>query len=779
MKSLNQDRKLNNILGQERVLPREMLNKWNKITQGDLLQFYALADLGKNLEFQKNWILLGKKFLVVLEVDQDKTKRDTILGFQVFHLKEVSKLVITDMRGLGILKVFWKPLDRPQEFFFSRRQEQFFYTLVSRFKERKQVISQCENHEGHVGHEKNHYQERSLEQVHQDYDEKLRQNLNTDFLLNEKGSRKIVWRLLAYLLPYKSYLIWGSIGMVFMTVFSLIPPFISGRLIDTVIRPYEMGSLSLVDAQKLGVFLLGGLVATYLFKEFFTWMRLRTMSVLGEFVASDLRKELFTHLQKLGLDFYASKQTGSIISRVSSDTDRIWDFVAVGVVELVISVMLLMGLGIFLIGLDLKLGLIIVLPIPFYLGMIFYHGEILRKIFLKAFRKWSDVTDVLADSIPGIKVVKSFNNESYERARFFKTNQSVTKEFNNIHLSWTRFWPVLMVAIHALTSIVWYLALTRIINTESDLETLTAGTFVSILLYLTMFIQPIEIIGQMSRMLNRATSSAYRIFEILDTRPSDMETRKDASKISLKGNIEFQNVSFSYDGVREVLKGVSFRVEKGEMIGLVGSSGSGKSTLMNLLTGFYEPTKGKIFFDGHELSQLDVGHLRRQIGVVLQDSYLFHGTILENIRYGKQDARFTEIVEAAKVANAHEFILSLPLGYDTVVGEKGHTLSGGERQRIAIARAILLDPPLLILDEATSSVDTETEYKIQKAIDHLSRGRTVLAIAHRLSTLKKAHKIVAFHKGKVKEIGSHQELLQKEKGLYKKLFDLQVKVMNH
>jgi len=288
-----------------------------------------------------------------------------------------------------------------------------------------------------------------------------------------------------------------------------------------------------------------------------------------------------------------------------------------------------------------------------------------------------------------------------------------------------------------------------------------------------MFQAPIEVIGQIARMVNRATSSAHRIFEVLDATAKLKEQKGGVALNPLVGRVDFEDVGFSYNGVSQVLKNISFSVRPGEMIGIVGYSGAGKSTLMQLLCRFWEVTSGEILIDGYPLKELDIKSYRRQVGMVLQDPYLFHGTMMSNISYGKEGATFEEIVAASKAANCHEFISKLPQGYETMIGERGQTLSGGERQRVSIARAVLMDPKVLILDEATSSVDTKTEKKIQEALDRLSRGRTVFAIAHRLSTLKNADRILVMDDGKLVENGTHLELLENKKGLYTKLIEMQ------
>jgi ATP-binding cassette subfamily B protein len=330
-----------------------------------------------------------------------------------------------------------------------------------------------------------------------------------------------------------------------------------------------------------------------------------------------------------------------------------------------------------------------------------------------------------------------------------------------------------MFAVHATTVLVWYFAVPRLLG---DGPALSAGAFVSFLLYTTMMVGPIEVIGQMARTMNRATSSAHRVFEVLDSEPEVRDTPAPVQLDPVRGRVTFENVTFAYDGVRQVLRGVSFDVAPGELIGLVGPSGGGKSTVVSLIARFYDVSSGGVKIDGIDVRTLDTAHYRRQLGMVLQDPYLFHGTVVDNIRYGMPDASLGDVITAAKAANAHDFICKLAQGYDTVVGERGHTLSGGERQRISIARAVLRNPRILILDEATSSVDTETEREIQEALDRLVAGRTVFAIAHRLSTLRKASRLFVLENGRLEEHGTHRELLDRPEGTYRRLYELQLQL---
>mgnify|MGYP000514802022 CR=1 FL=1 len=310
--------------------------------------------------------------------------------------------------------------------------------------------------------------------------------------------------------------------------------------------------------------------------------------------------------------------------------------------------LLLLGLGTILLLLDWRLGLVMTLPVALLCAAIYLHGERLQGLFLRAWRKWSNVTDVLSDTIPGMRVVKAFNQEEREKQRFDARNRDVTAEFNAIHRSWTTFWPALMFAIHAMTVLVWAFAVPRLIGTEAGgVATLSAGTFVAFLLYMTMFIAPIEIIGQMARIANRATSSAHRVFEVLDTEPEVVDRPEPVVCEQLRGHVQFEDVTFGYDGVRQVIRGVSLEVKPGETIGLVGPSGGGKSTLINLLARFYDVTGGRILIDGIDLRELDSGSYREQLGMVLQDPYLFFGTVAENIRYGLPEATERDILARA------------------------------------------------------------------------------------------------------------------------------------
>jgi ATP-binding cassette, subfamily B, bacterial len=581
----------------------------------------------------------------------------------------------------------------------------------------------------------------------------------------------IILRLLSYLRPYRRQVAIGMGAAALVTALSLVPAYLAGYLIDHVVRPTQQGQLGREAASQIALLCVAAIAGAYLLRSLLVWIRLRFMTFLGEYVARDLRTEIYDHLQTLSLSFFSRKKTGSLITRVTSDTDRLWDFLAFGIVDVSLSAVMLVGIGAVLINLDWRLGLVMTLPVPLLCLFIFLNGKQLERYFLRAWRRWSAVTDVVSDTIPGIRVIKAFNQEGAERRRFGDRNHAAAAEFNQIHRVWTRFWPALTFGIHALTVGVWFLALPRLLGTGAP--ALSLGTFVSFLLYSTMFAGPIEVIGQMTRVMNRATSSAHRIFEVLDTEPEVVDAPTPVRIEPLAGRVGFEAVSFGYDPSRLVLRQMTFDVLPGEMIGLVGPSGGGKTTVANLIARFHDPLAGTVRIDGIDLRTVDTGSYRRQVGMVLQDPYLFHGTIADNIRYGLPDAAIDQVVAAARTANAHDFVCRLPHGYDTIVGERGHTLSGGERQRISIARALLHDPRILILDEATSSVDTETERKIEEAMHRLIAGRTVFAIAHRLSTLRRASRLFVIEEGRLAESGTHAELMSNPTSTYRRLVELQ------
>src|SRR5690349_473701 len=729
-------------------LRRRIETSWH----GAPVQLYALADLDHALRLTQVWVALGPDQLAVARPldGHDRWEITTVARARIQAVREAPGLSANTLTILG--RASDPPLAALR---YSHRQRHAFENL-------KFVLE-----EAIAG--------RQVAPPDADaaYAASVARPIRDAQALVAGRRVAVIRRLLGYLAPYRRELTLGMAAATLITLVSLVPPYLAGYLIDRVVRPAQEGRLDIGRAGAIAWLAVGAMALVYLIRQGAAVARLRLMAVLGEWVARDLRAELYEHLQRLSLAFFSRKRTGSLITRVSADTDRLWEFLAFGVVDVSLSLVMLAGLGAVLLSLDWRLGLVMTIPVPLFCWGIYRYGEALNRRFLRVWRKWSRLTDVLSDTMPGIRVVKAFNQEAREVARFAGHNDDATNEINRLHASWTTFWPLLMLAVHATTLGVWVLALPRLLTTDPALST---GTFISFLLYTTMFVGPIEVIGQMVRTMNRATTSAHRVFEVLDTEPEVTDAAHPVRLEPVRGRVTFENVTFAYDGVRQVLCGVSFDVAPGELIGLVGPSGGGKTTIVNLIARFYDVTGGRIAIDGVDVRQLETGHYRRQIGMVLQDPYLFHGTVLENIRYGLPAASLDQAVASAQAANAHDFICKLQHGYDTVVGERGHTLSGGERQRVSIARAILHDPRILILDEATSSVDTETEREIQEALERLIAGRTVFAIAHRLSTLRRASRLFVIADGRLMESGTHAQLMETAGGKYRRLYEMQVQL---
>ena len=583
----------------------------------------------------------------------------------------------------------------------------------------------------------------------------------------------VVRRLLGYLKPYGLQLGAGMAAAVFLAVASLVPPYLTGMLVDDVLEPFQFGDAPYEHAWKSAVLLVGVITGAFVLRFLFLWVRLHIMAIIGEYVAHDMRRDAYAQVQRFSVRYFSKNQTGSIVSRVGSDTDRIWEFVAFGVVEVSLSVITLLALSVILLTMDRVLGLVMVVPVPLMIWAILANGKKMQGLYTRAWRKWSNLNDVITDTIPGIRVVKAFHQEKYERERFGDRNREMLDTLNRVHGSWTKFWPLLMLAIQGISIAIYWVALPRLFAEPGSATHLSLGTLVTFLLFMGMFFQPIEVFGQMSRMLNRSLSSARRVFELIDTEPGSHESTEGVRLEPVKGAIEFRDVSFGYEAVRPVLRGVSFKIEPGELIGVVGPSGAGKTTLANLIVRFYDANDGGVFVDGVDVGDLDVGHFRSQVGMVEQSPFLFHGTVFDNIRYGRRDADPEAVIEAARVAKAHGFICRMSQGYDAMVGQRGQTLSGGERQRLALARALLNKPRILILDEAMSSVDSETEEAIRESLDKDAKGMTVFAIAHRLSSLRGADRILVMKEGRLVEQGTPEELMEKKDGAYRKLKDLQ------
>ena len=583
--------------------------------------------------------------------------------------------------------------------------------------------------------------------------------------------RKILFRLLDFVKPYKARAIAGASIAIITTIAALVVPGLTQPIVDE-------GLGAKAQSPNVGLFLayVAAMAGLIVFTSVGRGLQSRLMAGLGSRVARNVRDTAYRHLHKLSLSFFSRRQTGNLVTRVTSDSDRLWDFVAFTVVEAAVALLTIVGVGVALFVANWRLACFVLIPIPVMTGVtLFFHSR-LHRFFYRLHHLWGRMTAVIADALPGVRVIKAFSQEEREIKRFGDKNVQVYDQEMEMIGVWTVFGPMMMFCANVGTIVIWLLGgwwVIRDFNKPPDQALMTVGTLVAFTIYMGMFYRPVHMVAHMDRMLNRAATSAQRIFEVLDTEPAIFSRTVAHKPSQIHGHIELRNVIFSYDGIRRVLKNISVDIPAGKMLGLAGPSGGGKTTMVNLICRFYDVLDGAILIDGVDVRDYDLPTLRRQIGVVLQESFLFHGTVTENIAYGKPEATLEEIIEATKAANAHDFIVGFPDGYDTIVGERGQTLSGGERQRISIARAILNNPRILILDEATSNVDTETEELIQEALARLVKDRTTIAIAHRLSTLRRADRLVILEDGNLIEEGTHAQLAAKDGGLYAKLLKMQ------
>jgi ATP-binding cassette subfamily B protein len=525
------------------------------------------------------------------------------------------------------------------------------------------------------------------------------------------------------------------------------------RPLINLLTQYESAKISSLSP---AIFYLGIMLGAAVVAWVLGWAQGAILAWVSERVTGDLRSKTYAHLQKLSLEYFGGKRTGDLMSRISNDSDRLCQFLSDSIVDFMANTILLFVVAVSLFQMNWKLGLVTLVPFPFVVLMMYYARDKLQVGFQAGSRAWAHMTSVLADTIPGIRVVKAFAQEDREIERFQTANEAVVTANNRVNSLWTFFWPLITFLNSLGVFVVWAFGVWLIMRHEPDFDVGTLTAFV----WLSMkFYGKLEMMSRMVNASQRAATSAQRIFEILDRVSNVPDPARPVMVDKLQGELEFRHVGFRY-GNRKVIKDFSLKIHAGEMIGLVGQTGAGKSTLINLVCRFFDVAEGAIFADGVDIRSYKVEQYRRNVGIVLQDPFLFYGTIAENISYGRPDATREEVINAAKAARAHEFILQLADGYDSLVGERGQSLSGGERQRISIARALLIDPRILILDEATSALDSTTERQIQEALQNLVRGRTTIAIAHRLSTLRQANRIMVIERGRLVEIGTHDELME-------------------
>ncbi len=577
--------------------------------------------------------------------------------------------------------------------------------------------------------------------------------------MNCQGKNKIVQKLGKYVLPHKKLLLLCLALSVITTAVSLIPPYMTKTLVDDVLPNGRKDGLILCVLVLLGTYLIQygvGAVRSYFLK------------ISGDRIVADLRNDVYKKAQLLPMRFYDRTSTGSVISRISGDSNTIQAFVLRITQEVVVQFFLLIGIIIIMFTMNWQLTLLSLIPVPFVVMGSRIFGRKIRPFYRRIWRRWSAVTSILTDNIPGIRVIKAFTNEKRSVQTFAAYNAEWLRTDIKASRITTLFPNIVGFVMACGSLMIWGVGGNLVIDSP---DFISAGLLVSFISYTSMFYGPVNFFANFNDSYQNALNSAERLLDIIDAEP-EVDFAKGKHPNKLKGKIEFKNVSFSFDRSKKTLSNVNLTIEPGDIVGIVGTTGAGKSTLINLLMRYYDHYDGQILMDGIDIRDIDMEFYRSQIGYVQQEPMMFHESIYKNISYGSEQAGVEAVIHAAEIANAHEFIARLPDGYDTVLGERGTGLSGGERQRLSIARAVLRNPSILFLDEATASVDSETESLIQDAIDRLIHGRTTLMIAHRLSTLRKANKIIVVDKGEILEMGTPEELMAL-KGKYYKLIQIQ------
>jgi ATP-binding cassette subfamily B multidrug efflux pump len=599
----------------------------------------------------------------------------------------------------------------------------------------------------HVGHGPRHGRRFGL-----DYEEETRTRKISD--------RALIARLLKYLLKYNRRFIITVVAVVVVSLTGLLPPYLLQVAIDNYIKNSDLTGLTFISIILVGVYLVNW-VSNY--------QRTYQMSWMGQNMVNELRKQLFSHLQELSFSFYDRSEAGEIISRVTNDTDTLSEIFVQGVITLISDVLTLIGIVAIMLWLSIPLTLAAFLVMPALVLLMFVFQSRLRKAYRATRKKIAAVTSRFEESISGIREIQSFTREQDTMNGFRQAN--VENLQANVQAG--KLFALLMPAVQIIGAVgtcvvLWF---SGILTAN---EGITLGIVVAFLLYVNKFFSPLVDLATFYNTLQSAMSAAERIFITLDTKPEIADAPNAIGLSHVKGEIIFDHVTFGYDPIHPVLKDVNIYVGPGKTLAIVGPTGAGKSTIAKLLSRFYETKKGTITVDGYDVQKITLNSLHKQMGVVLQEPFLFSGTIMENIKYGKLGAPDDKVKQVAKTVGIHEFISSLPQGYETDVGERGARLSVGQRQLVSFARALLRDPPILILDEATSSVDPYTELKIKKALAVLLKNRTSLVIAHRLSTVRNTDNIVVINEGKIIEEGNHAELMKK-KGMYYRLYKKQFK----
>ncbi|MFC2047851.1 ABC transporter ATP-binding protein [Chloroflexota bacterium] len=580
--------------------------------------------------------------------------------------------------------------------------------------------------------------------------------IDEDEVLGKVYDSRVIARLPKYLARVKAWLALGAVGVVIRSLAQVAIPYLVAVATDRFIQTGNLGGLNIIALVFIGAALL-------------VWagqyMQTLFLSYAGRAILFRLRTEMFDHLQKLSLSFFDHNKVGKIMSRVQNDVTQLQELLTQGILDIVTSVLTLVGIACVMIVMNTRLALLTLTVVPSLGIVVFIWQKYARRAFIKVRRAIAVVNDQLQEGISGVRVIQSLSREEVNFEQF----DGVNRAHLNANIDAARLQAFMMPTAQIMNAIAFSLVIVfggyQVLAGEMG-----PGVLIGFLLYIQRFFDPVLELTMMYAELQRSMASGARIFELLDIEPQIKDSPKAIELPPIKGEVKFRQVSFGYQPGVEVLHAIELEVNPGETVAIVGWTGAGKSSLVNLITRFYELEKGEITVDGYNVQSVTQQSLRRQIGIVPQDPFLFSGSIEDNIRYGHIETSHQEVIKAAKVAGAHDFITHLEHGYETPVGERGGNLSAGQRQFICLARAILANPPILILDEATSNVDIKAERLMQKSLRRLVQGRTCLIIAHRLSTVTNADRIIVLAQGRIVEVGSHQELLAKQ-GLYYQMFE--------
>ncbi len=571
----------------------------------------------------------------------------------------------------------------------------------------------------------------------------------------------ILLRLGGYARNHRLKVAGVMITVVASTVLGLIPPWLIRYGIDDMILQGELEKLWIVAAAMVAVALLKGL---------FDFIKSYASEYIAQNIIHDIRVKLYEHINKLSFSFFDEARTGDLMSRLTADADTLRHFLGRVSIFITENVLTITGILIIMIFWDYRLGVLYVMMLPLMIFGMGVYAKRVRPMFGKVRKKFSELTELVQENFVGIEVIKLFGREGSEEKKFNKKN----REFVKINIEAAKQAALWMPYVNFLIGlntalVVWYGGRLVIEGTVS------LGMLAGFISYIAMLTRPVRQTGMMINFSSQAAAAAERIFNIMD-RTSDIRESPDAYELpDIKGRVKFENVNFSYEPGTPILKNIDLEVDPGQTVAIVGPTGSGKSTLLHLLPRFYDPDEGKILIDDHDIRNVTIDSLRKQIGIVLQHTFLFGASVKENISYGRPDASMKDIIRCAKIAQIHDFIESLPLGYETPIGERGVNLSGGQKQRLAMARVLLTDPGLLILDEPTSSVDSETESRMRKAMAEVIKDRTTFVIAHRLWTVQNADIILVIKDGEIVERGTHRELIKIKKGFYHEVYQQTLK----